>query len=253
MQKFTLAVAFFAGTSAVLMSPQVQADTVFGVYAGAQTWKADTQGAFGSERNSPEFNFDDEQQGSAYIAFEHPIPLFPNIKVRHNDLVTDGRQLLSEDFSFFGTDFEANSRLDYTADLSHTDYTFYYELFDNDLVSFDLGVTAKRVDGSIEVRGEQTLQGQSTDGWIPTLYSQLRVGIPATDFTLYGLANAVSIEDSKVEDYEFGVEYRPIENLAVDVNLQLGYRVFNVELDDLDGIYSNLEYKGPYLGVEFHF
>ncbi|WP_417691219.1 TIGR04219 family outer membrane beta-barrel protein [Pseudidiomarina sp.] len=253
MRKVTLTLALVVSASGLIAAPQVNADTVFGVYAGAQTWKADTSGSFGSEQSTSNFSFADDQQGSAYIAFEHPIPLFPNVKVRHNDLVTDGNQLLNEDFSFFGTNFAANSRVNYTADLSHTDYTLYYELFDNDLVSFDLGVTAKRVDGSIEVRGEQTLQGQSTDGWIPTLYSQLRVGIPATDLTLYGLANAVSIEDSKVEDYEFGVEYRPIENLAVDVNLQLGYRVFNVELDDLDGIYSNLEYKGPYLGVEFHF
>ncbi|RUO47185.1 hypothetical protein CWE21_08260 [Pseudidiomarina aquimaris] len=253
MRKVTLSLALVISAGGLIAAPQANADTVFGVYAGAQTWKADTSGSFGSERSTSDFSFADDQQGSAYIAFEHPIPLFPNVKVRHNDLVTDGSQLLNEDFSFFGTNFAANSRVNYTADLSHTDYTLYYELFDNDLVSFDLGVTAKRVDGSIEVRGEQTLQGQSTDGWIPTLYSQLRVGIPATDLTLYGLANAVSIEDSKVEDYEFGVEYRPIENLAVDVNLQLGYRVFNVELDDLDGVYSNLEYKGPYLGIEFHF
>tara|TARA_Y100001973_G_C5105776_1_gene285043 strand:+ start:113 stop:874 length:762 start_codon:yes stop_codon:yes gene_type:complete len=253
MRKVTMAVAVIASSVGVVAAPQANADTVFGVYAGAQTWKTDTSGSFGSEQMSPDFSFGDEQQGSAYIAFEHPIPLIPNVKVRHNDLTTEGGQLLDEEFTFFGSTFAADSRLDYTTDLSHTDYTFYYELFDNDLVSFDLGVTAKRVDGSIEVRGQQTLQGQSTDGWIPTLYSQVRVGIPATDLTLYGLANAVSIEDSKVEDYEFGVEYRPIENLAVDVNLQLGYRVFNIELDDLDGIYSNLEYKGPYLGVEFHF
>lgn len=253
MRKVTIAMAVLGSAAASLGSPQASADTVFGVYAGAQAWQADTSGAFGSESANREFFFDDEQQGSAYIAFEHPIPLFPNVKVRQNDLVTDGSQVLSEDFSFVGTSFAANTLVNYTADLSHTDYTFYYELFDNDLVSFDLGVTAKRVDGSIEVRGQQALQGQSTDGWIPTLYSQVRVGIPATDLTLYGLANAVSIEDSKVEDYEVGVEYRAVENLAVDVNLQLGYRVFNVELDDLDGIYSNLEYKGPYLGIELHF
>lgn len=253
MRKVTLTLTALLSSGILVTAPQANADTVFGVYAGAQTWKAETSGAFGSGSTTSDFTFSDDQQASAYIAFEHPIPLIPNVKVRHNDLVTDGSQLLSEEFSFFGTSFAANSRLNYTADLSHTDYTLYYEFFDNDLVSFDLGVTAKRVDGSIEVRGEQALQGQTTDGWIPTLYSQLRVGIPATDLTLYGLANAVSVDDSKVEDYEFGVEYRPIENLAVDVNLQLGYRVFNVELDDLDGIYSNLEYKGPYLGLEFHF
>ncbi|WP_157981095.1 TIGR04219 family outer membrane beta-barrel protein [Pseudidiomarina insulisalsae] len=242
-----------AALGCILLAPTAAADTVFGVYAGAQVWQTDVSGGFGSDASLENFHFDDEQQQSAYLAFEHPIPLFPNVKVRHNDLITNGSQLLDQQFSFFGTDFAANSRVNYTADLSHTDYTFYYELFDNDLLTFDLGVTAKRVDGSVEVRGEQTLQGTTTDGWVPTLYSQLRVGIPATPITFYGVANAVSIEDSKLEDYEFGVEYRPVENLAVDVNLQLGYRVFTIELDDLDNVYTNLEYKGPYLGIELHF
>lgn len=236
-----------------VLSAPVAADTVFGVYAGGQLWQTDTSGSFGSTNNNPDFAFDDEQQSSYYIALEHPIPLFPNLKVRHNELVSDGQQSLSQDFSFFGTTFSADNPINYQTDLSHTDYTLYYELFDNDLLTFDLGVTAKRVEGNLEVRSQEFMRASATDGWIPTLYTQLRVGIPATPFTVYGIANALSIDDSKIEDYEAGIEYRVVENLAVDLNLQLGYRVFNIELDDLDDVYSNLEYRGPYLGLEVHF
>lgn len=236
-----------------VLSAPVAADTVFGVYAGGQFWQTDTSGSFGSSSNNPEFAFDDEQQTSYYLALEHPIPLFPNLKVRHNELVSNGQQSLSQDFSFFGSTFSADNPISYQTDLSHTDYTLYYELFDNDLLTFDLGVTAKRVEGNLEVRSQEFMRASATDGWIPTLYSQLRVGIPATPFTVYGIANALSIDDSKIEDYEAGIEYRVVENLAVDLNLQLGYRVFNIELDDLDNVYSNLEYRGPYLGLEVHF
>jgi hypothetical protein len=67
------------------------------------------------------------------------------------------------------------------------------------------------------------------------------------------MANAVTIDDSSIRDIEAGIEYRLVENLAVDVNLQLGYRSIAIELDDLDGIYSDLSFKGPYLGLEIHF
>ncbi|WP_411361211.1 TIGR04219 family outer membrane beta-barrel protein [Pseudidiomarina sp. YC-516-91] len=239
--------------SAAVFAAPVSADTVFGVYTGAQIWQAETEGSFGSNSNNPNFAFSDEQQQSYFIAFEHPIPLIPNAKVRYNQLRNDGSQVLTESFEFFGSSYAANTSLNYTADFSHTDYTLYYELFDNDLLTFDLGATAKRVEGIVELRNQNSLQAADTDGWIPTLYSQVRIGIPATQLTVFGLANAISIADSKIEDYEFGIEYRPIENLAVDVNLQLGYRVFNIELDDLDEVYTDLEYSGPFLGVEFHF
>ncbi|CAB0151679.1 hypothetical protein PSI9734_02054 [Pseudidiomarina piscicola] len=242
-----------AALACCVLSAPVAADTVFGVYAGGQIWRTDTSGSFGSERNNPEFSFGDESQGSYYLALEHPVPLFPNLKVRHNELKGSGEHTLSQDYEFFGSTFSTTQPLMYQSDFSHTDYTFYYELFDNDLLTFDVGATAKRVEGNIEVRNQDFFTTQATDGWIPTLYSQLRVGIPATPFTVYGIANAVSVDDSKVEDYEAGLEYRMVENLAVDVNLQLGYRVFNIELDDLDDVYSDLEYRGPYLGLEIHF
>ncbi|MBY6064827.1 hypothetical protein CWI80_10965 [Pseudidiomarina sediminum] len=252
MRKFTLARSICLVVAVGTATPAF-ADSIFGVYAGGQLWRSDNSGSFGTPATNPDFSFGKENLNSFYVALEHPIPLFPNAKIRHNELDHAGQQVLQQDYDFFGNSFAAGTALSYSTDFSHTDYTLYYELFDNDLVSFDLGVTAKRVDGLIVARSAQQERAVSPDGWIPTLYSQVRVGIPATPLTVYGLANAVSIDDSKVEDYEVGIEYRPIENFAVDVNLQLGYRVFNLELDDLDGVYSNLEYKGPYVGIEFHF
>ena len=43
------------------------------------------------------------------------------------------------------------------------------------------------------------------------------------------------------------------ENLAIDVTFQIGYRAITVELDDLDDIYADLEFKGFFAGLEVHF
>lgn len=238
---------------ALLTVTSAQADTIFGVYAGGQYWDTQSSGAYGTDRQQQTFNFDDDQQGSYYVAVEHPIPLVPNVKVRVNDIQAMGTVTLDQNYSFNGQTYTAGSTVAGMVDLSHTDFTLYYEFFDNDLISFDLGATAKRVDGALAFRQGNNNNEANGDGWVPTLYSQVRVGIPATDLTVYALANAISIDDSSIRDVEAGIEYRLIENLAIDLNLQLGYRDMQIELDDADGLYSDISFKGPYLGLEIHF
>lgn len=239
--------------SAVMLPTTAAADTIFGVYAGGQYWHTNASGSFSDSTNLQRFNFDSEQQSSLYVAVEHPIPLIPNLKIRHNQLEVSGTTNLATNLNFANQNWAAGTSVQSFVDLTHTDFTFYYELLDNDVTALDLGVTAKRVDGALAVRDGAQTGELTTDGWVPTLYAHGRFGIPATDLTLYALANAVSIDDSAIRDIEAGIEYRLVENLAVDVSVQLGYRNITIELDDLDGIYSDIRFKGPYLGLEIHF
>lgn len=209
------------------------ADTVFGVYAGGQFWKADSEGEYAFGSNLIEPNFEDENQNSYYIALEHPIPLVPNIKVRENNLEVTGG---------YGKN-----------DFSHRDYILYYEILDNDLVSFDIGINAMDFDGSLWVSASDTVARQEISVVVPTAYVAARVGIPATDWTFFADASALSVKDSKVQDAQIGVEYRLVDNLAVDINLNAGYRHSVIELDDVDNIYSDVTFKGPFVGVEVHF
>lgn len=245
--------AIAAALPTLLLAGTAQADTFLGLYVGAQVWDTSNSGQFGSGNGNQGFDFTDEKQTSFYAAFEHPIPLLPNIKIRENELVTYGLTTLNQDFTFNGQVYSANDTINSYVDLSHTDLTLYYELLDNDLVSLDLGLTGKKVDGWLSIREGTYENGIRSDGWVPTGYAHLRVGIPMTGFTLYGLANAVSIDDSDVRDLEVGVEYRLVDSLALDLNLQVGYRDIQIELDGLDGIDSDLKFKGPYLGLEIHF
>lgn len=238
---------------ALMSSPLALADTVLGVYVGGQSWRTDTSGSFADGQQRQSFQFEDDQQQSLYAALEHPIPLFPNVKVRQNQLEATGQVTLGQDFSFAGQSFAAGSQITSATDLSHTDFTFYYEILDNDLTAFDLGVTAKRVDAQFTVNHAGSVATRGADGWVPTLYAHARFGIPATDWTVYALGNAISIDDNSIRDIEAGFEYRLVENLAVDINLQLGYRSVRIELDDLDNMFADLEFKGPYLGLEIHF
>lgn len=240
---------------AACLSVSAQADTVLGVYAGAQIWDMETQGGFADQTTITEFNFDAQTNGAFYVALEHPVPLLPNVKVKRTNMDTDGSTLLTTSFTFDGELFTANTTVDTVIDLTTTDFILYYEIFDNDLVSFDLGINGKNVDGTlfVDAPASNLSARQSFSGIVPMGYSRLAFGLPFTGLGIYAEGSYLAIDDSTVSDLEIALTYSFIESLALDMTLQVGYRDTTVELDDLDDTYTDLGFDGVFAGIEFHF
>ncbi len=241
---------------ATVISGNAQADTLLGLYIGGQAWANEASGTFGEGSNSQSaFNFNDEVQGSFFVAFEHPIPLIPNVKIASTTLDTIGGTELTSDFSFNGKTYTATSTLDTTLEASYIDYRLYYELFDNDLLTFDFGVTARDLDTYIKVEEPSTLISSdlTASGYIPMLYLSTVVGLPLTGFNVFAEGNFISYQDQTIYDAQVGVSYELIDNLAVDVDLTFGYRTVKLELDDLDDFYSDLTFDGFFAGAIVHF
>ena len=242
----------------LFIGPFVQADTVLGIYAGADYWSMDSSGSFGdSSTTMQDFDLGDDNVVSFSIALEHPVPIFPNLRVRYNDLSTSGDTILSESFTYGGESFAINTTVATEFDVQNTDITLYYEVFDNDVVSFDLGLTGKYLDGEIMVTDKDPLSNQSVTesfkGIVPLLYGALEVGVPATGLSFYGELNALSIDDHTIQDYQAGVAYSFVDSLAIDLSVRAGYREFSLELDDLDDVFTDWSFDGPFMGVQAHF
>ena len=244
------------GMLSLITAGPVAADTLLGLYAGAQAWNMETSGGFSDDGVNTQFNFGDETKSSFYIAFEHPIPLVPNVKVTKTDMDTSGDITLDTNFSFGDQLFIGSTDIFTDVTLSTTDFILYYELFDNDLISFDVGLNGKYVDGELFVatKDDQSISGQEEfSGIVPMIYSRLAVGLPLTGFGAYVEGSFLSIDDQTLTDYQAAITYSLMDNLAIDMTLQLGYRAMSLDLEDLDGIYSDLEFKGAFAGLEVHF
>lgn len=241
--------------AAACLSVSAHADTVLGVYAGAQVWDMETQGGFADQTTLTQFNFDAQTNGAFYVALEHPVPLVPNVKVKRTQMDTEGSTLLTTSFTFDGELFTANTNVDTVIDLTATDFILYYEIFDNDLFSVDIGINGKNVDGTLVVDAPDSgiTARQSFSGIVPMGYSRLAFGLPFTGLGVYAEGSYLAIDDSKVSDIEVALTYSFIESLALDLTLQLGYRDTTVELDDLDDTYTDLGFDGIFAGIEFHF
>lgn len=266
---------------ASMLTASVQADTLLGLYLGGHVWDTKTTGSIGEKNSvlgeviSQDFTFDDQTQGSFYIALEHPIPLIPNIKISSIVLDTDGQTNITEDnFSFGDISYPFSAAVDTVFDVSYIDYTFYYEIFDNDLLSFDIGFTARDIDGTLSVSGdigevvgieeiaeiadaigvsEITVAKENFSAIIPMLYGSVIIGLPYTGFNVFAQGNYTGYDDSSIYDFQVGVSYAILDNLAVDLNVELGYKVIKMNVEDIDDIYADMEFKGIFAGATVHF
>ena len=246
---------------ALMLSTPTFADTL-GVYIGGNVWANTASGTLGeSSSDQADLGLDDATQGSFFIAFEHPIPLIPNMRISSNQLDTDGSSLLDSSFEFGDEDFNSGDKIASNFEASYIDYTLYYELFDNGLFSFDFGITARDFDSDITVSSSTTSGDDevvtsttvSTSEIIPMVYVATNVGLPFTGFNLYAQGNLLSFDDSTVYDYEAGISYELVDSIVLDVNLTLGYKAVKLELDDIDNLYSDLDFDGVYAGAVIHF
>ena len=248
--------AIIVTSLATVLCASAQADTLLGLYIGGHVWANQAEGSFGEgEIDQAAFNFDDQNQGSYFVALEHPIPLIPNVKIASTTLDTVGGATIETSFTIGGETYSASSQLDTTFDASYVDYTFYYEVFDNDLLTFDFGLTARDLDSKINVVEQISSKNSdlSVSGFLPLLYVNTIIGLPFTGFNVFAEANFLSYDDNTVYDYQIGVSYSVLDNLAVDLDLTLGYRGVKLELNDIDDLYSDLTFDGVFAGAVVHF
>lgn len=238
-------------SAALLCSTTVMADAI-GVYVGGQYWHVTGEGGFSSNETIETLNFDDEGQSSFYVALEHPLPLIPNARIKRTSLAISGNTQFSN--AYFFNNISYTGTVANSIDVEHTDFILYYEIFDTDTVTVDIGINAKKISG--EASFNEVSVGKSTldiSGTVPMLYGAAKIGLPFTGFGVFAEANFASIGDHTVSDMSGGISYEFVDNLAVDMTAVIGFRTVSMELDDLDNIYADLTFDGIFAGIELHF
>jgi outer membrane protein len=241
MQKRLIALAVLAASA----SFSTQADIV-GVTAGAYVWQQNWEGDVKAGSESIDMNndlgYDDESGKSFYVALEHPVPLLPNIRLQSTDLDISEKSTLTRKYEFDGKTYDTKDDVDSTTDLSHIDGTFYYEILDN-WVNLDVGLTVRMFDGEVSIKSASGEGSIDIDAPIPMAYVNARFELPLTGFYAAGLGNVIAFGDNKVTDMTVALGYE----LGV-VGLELGYRNFDVQLED-DNEEANITVDGYFLSV----
>ncbi|MCQ3829405.1 TIGR04219 family outer membrane beta-barrel protein [Microbulbifer elongatus] len=259
MKKITLAIC------AALASASASADTILGFDATLGAWKPAYSGTIGVDNfNVDEFALAEDNVTFIQAALEHPIPLIPNILVAHSKIETNGATTLDENVTFGDETFVAGSELSANMTLSHTDATLYYEILDN-WVNLDLGLTARMYDGDFQGDGViglacipesapcpsvQQTETIELSGVLPMVYGVARFDLPFTGWSIIAQGNGTSYNGDRHTDLTAKIRWDFVP--ALDFAIEAGYRSMTLDVKELDALQSDLEIKGPYLGLNLH-
>lgn len=241
------------GIFALLPFAGAQADTLFGVYAGAGTWQQDYSGDVTSGISTVDVENDLALDGDSntvlYVAVEHGVPVLPNIRAQHFTLDVDGDNVLSQTIEFNGQVFSVSDSVATTVDLSQTDAVLYYEILDN-VVSLDLGMAISMLDGSIEVSSSTDSATADFDEVVPMLYAKARADLPLTGFWVGAEAQGMSYDDNSLIEFNAQVGWES----GIGLGIEAGYRAVEIEISDFDDVAeAQLEISGPYAALNYHF
>ncbi|WP_216937408.1 MULTISPECIES: TIGR04219 family outer membrane beta-barrel protein [unclassified Acinetobacter] len=207
---------------------------LIGVKADLSYWNFD-----GYSQDSS-FKHDLDRQGTAQlsVAFEHPLPLLPNAKIKYVNLDSNSEQRSPANAS----DIE----------LKNIDYILYYELLDT-IVHADVGLGLSSLDGTVKNLNAATFSQYDLDEYSPLLYATAGVKLPFTGMSAKAEAIYSHGSDSKKTDVQAELQYDFIDNLLVDVGAKVGYRIMQVDFEQNQHPDLQLEFKGPYIGLDIHF
>ena len=205
-----------AAVVAGVISMPTMADFL-GVYAGVDyrtTTTSHTENGYSGE-------FEDTDNFSGYVTFEHFIPLIPNIKIKFADLSSEQRADATE------------------IDSSATSAVFYYELFDNGLFETDLGLAYTYLETDYN----------SLNSEIAQAYAAAKMHIPGAGMHAFAEVIAGSVTDDDASDAEIGLAYtfNP-DSLLLNYAVRAGYRYQDASIDNF-----KQQMKGPFAGLELHF
>jgi len=251
---------FLLTVACLLSSVNASADSLLGLYVGAHSWQQNYDGHIRDlDASNPLFNaeidfnrdlgLDDETGNVVYIAFEHGIPVLPNIKLQHTELEIEATNVPSSPIEYGGKTFSTS--INSESDLSHTDITFYYQVLDN-WVSLDLGFTVRLFDGFVSVEDSaspSTFAKEEFDAAIPLLYIAAKFDLPFSGLYAGVSANGLGYDGNNFIDYQATLGYES----SLGLGLEVGFRSMSLELDDIDDIEADLTIDGGFIGVFYHF
>lgn len=242
----------FTVLSLTLLAPAAYSAPLIDIYAGAYSWNAELDGTVSSGGEDISFkrdlDFDKTRENVLYVGLEHPIPMLPNVRLRHSEISDSARNTLSRAITFAGETFNVSEAVSASYDLEMTDLTLYYSPLNNWL-KLDLGLNVRRLEAEFSIASAAGRARESASETIPMLHLAARGNLPFSGFYAGGEVNAISYDGSKLHDTNVYVGWTSDFLLGV----QVGYNRLDLELDDVSDLDSDFSLKGPYVALTFTF
>lgn len=247
---------FMIASLSLAMISTAHADTLLGVYGGIGRWQSSLDGDVGDQRSAitsvDNLGFNRESSDFAWIALEHFIPVLPNLRLEYAGIDGQAESTNQQVFTIGGRTFTTEIPMQTNLDLVYYDATIYYELLDN-WISLDLGLTARKFDGSVQVETDFGRATGDLDDTIPMGYVSGGVQFPGTNASVNARLKAVSFDGDRMFDYSLSAGYAFDVLPLLDLGVNIGYRSLTLESKQFGNMYADIDANGIFAEVYFHF
>ena len=182
-------------------------------------------------------------QGEGWINLKHFVPILPNIKIENSESHYYGESTLSKEITFLGFVFTISQDVISEMHMEKQDLTPYYNVLDLDLLSVDLGVSLRSLDGMIAV-GDKV---ETIKEVIPMFYTEITSN-PTDSLKLSGQVKYLNIDGDKIEEKKGTISYDIWKGLNIDV----AYKSEEIDIE-VDGSKIKIEEETSLVGLSYRF
>jgi outer membrane protein len=195
----------------------------------------------------------DSKNLNAYIQIG--LPVLPNIKLEYLPTKYEGEGQINKSFTFGNVTFNASDTVKSKIDVKQYDLSLFYNL-PIPVVTPRLGLAVKYLDGYVDIRTINTNQHErkSLNAPIPMVYAGVNVAVPVIPVELDVEGKGIAYKGNSLIDVK-GMVMLTITKIPMIGKAYIGggYRYQKLKLDDVDGLYSDIKFKGLVGEVGFSF
>lgn len=162
-----------------------------------------------------------------------------------------GDEKISKEIWYGGTKFVAASRVKTDLEYHMLDLEYRYDLidFENILAGFSLGPLArvKWLTGDARLESFLGEQEDTFNVLVPMVGAGFHVGIIADMLEARAELAGLGYMGNKFYEGLADISFTPIPL----INIHGGYKLIRLDVEDVNDIYANFEFSGPYIGLDF--
>ena len=175
------------------------------------------------------------------------------ITVSYSMIELSGDKNIEKDIVFAGETYHVNDDVESELTTSMIDLEYQYKFLDleNFLAGFSLGLIGKLkyLDGEASIRSSANDDQQDFQIPVPMIGLGVHVGILADILEAHAKVAGMGYDSSFVYDAMAEVSVTPFPFLDITG----GYRIMSLKIDDIDDIYTKMDFYGPYVGLSISF
>ncbi|MHA7879191.1 MAG: porin family protein [Saccharospirillum sp.] len=220
--------------------------------------------------NANTVGLNQEADGGLYFWSKISVPIFPDVGLKYQSLVSSGTNTVNETIEFGDESVTYTGEVESELDLSYLDLSLTYGV-PLPLGSVDFGLNFRSLLGGLTAEGSTAGGTETLDvpfsfsGDAPMILPMLYLGgtfnVPVADVRLGAEIKTLPLGDTSVTDWEIkGTWFAPLPtNLLVRFGVEAGYRQYGLTIgeetlgQDTADLQSEIGFSGFFLGAAASF